>query len=118
LDLTDVLLVKQYECNNLAGDRHKRPTRIGPGKEGPITPTAATAPGRVCAEYKFISGRKSPFVSGTSTDGGILPKFSQDITAKAPQDPRMIASFHTVGLVPNNGGVRNQVVISVISQLN
>jgi hypothetical protein len=30
----------------------------------------------------------------------------------------MIASFGTMGLVPNNGGVRKQVVISVVSQLD
>jgi hypothetical protein len=41
----------------------------------------------------------------TSTDGGILSKYSQDIAAKPPQEPRMIATIDTMGLVPNNGGV-------------
>jgi hypothetical protein len=53
----------------------------------------------------------------TSTDGGILSKYSQDIAAKPPQEPRRIASFDTMGLVPKNGGVRKQAVISVVSQL-
>jgi hypothetical protein len=30
----------------------------------------------------------------------------------------MIASFNTMGLVPNNGGVGKEVVISVVSQLD
>jgi hypothetical protein len=49
----------------------------------------------------------------TSTDGDILSKYSQDIAA-----PRMIASFDTMRLVLNNGGVGKQVVISVVSQLD
>jgi hypothetical protein len=51
-------------------------------------------------------------------DGGVLSKYSQDIAATPPQEPRMIASFDTMGLVPNNGGVGKQVVISVVSQLD
>jgi hypothetical protein len=30
----------------------------------------------------------------------------------------MIATFDTMGLVPNNGGVGKQVLISVVSQLD
>jgi hypothetical protein len=51
-------------------------------------------------------------------DGGILSKYSQDIPAKPPQEPRMIASFNTMRLVPNNGGAGKQVIISVVSLLD
>jgi hypothetical protein len=81
-------------------------------------PTLVTSPGRVSPENEFISSWSSPLVFCASTDRGILSKYSQDIAAKPPQEPRMIASFDTMGLVPNNGGVRKQVVISVISQLD
>ncbi len=94
------------------------PIRVGTGKEGPIMPTPATSPGRVSTENEFISSWSSPVVFCTSTDGDILSKYSQDIAAKPPQEPRMIASFDTMGLVPNNGGVGKQVVISVVSQLD
>jgi hypothetical protein len=118
LDLTDVLLSELYECNNLARDTHRRPIRASPGKEGSIMPTPATSPGRVSLENEFISSWTSPLVFCTSTDGDILSKYSQDIAAKPPQEPRMIASFNTMGLVPNNGGVGKQFVISVVSQLD
>jgi hypothetical protein len=95
-----------------------RPIRVGPGKEGPIMPTPATLPGRVSPENEFISSWSSPLVFCTSTDGGILSKYSLDIAAKPPQEPRMIASFDTMGLVPNNCGIGKQVVISVVSQLD
>jgi hypothetical protein len=81
-------------------------------------PTPATSPRRVSPENEFISSWSSPLVLCTSTDGGILSKYSQDIAAKPPQEPRMIASFDTMGLVPNNGGAGQQVVISIVSQLN
>jgi hypothetical protein len=81
-------------------------------------PTPATLPGRVSPENEFISSWSSPLVFCTSTDGGILSKYSQDIAVKPPQEPRMLASFDTMGLVPNNGGVGKQVVISVVSQLD
>jgi hypothetical protein len=81
-------------------------------------PTPATAKGRVCTENEFISSRSYPLVFCTSTDGGILSKYSQDIAAEPPQEPRMIASFDTLGLASNNGGVEKQAVISVVSQLN
>jgi hypothetical protein len=118
LDLTDVLLSEPYECNNLARYTHRHPIRVGPGKEGPIMPTPTTSPGRVSPENEFISSWSSPLVFCTSTDGGIMSKYSQDIAAKPSQEPRMIASFDTMGLVPNNGGVGKQVVISVVSQLD
>jgi hypothetical protein len=81
-------------------------------------PTPATSPERVSPENEFISSWSSPLVVCSSTDGGILSKYSQDIAAKPPQEPWMIASFDTIGLVPNNGSVGKQVVISVISQLD
>jgi hypothetical protein len=81
-------------------------------------PTPATSPGRVSPENEFISSWSYPLVFCTSTDGDIMSKYSQDIAAKPPQVPRMIASFDTRGLVPNNGGVGKQVVISVVSQLD
>jgi hypothetical protein len=41
-DLTEVLLREPYQCNNLARDTHKRPIRVGSGKEGTIMPASAT----------------------------------------------------------------------------
>jgi hypothetical protein len=79
-------------------------------------PTPATLLGRVSPENEFIYSWSSPLVFCISMDGDILSKYSQDIAAKPPQEPTMIASFDTMGLVPNNGGVGKQVVISAIRQ--
>jgi hypothetical protein len=67
---------------------------------------------RRCAPPAVISWRGSP-ISGCGAPFAVISR-----RTKPPQEPRMIASFDTMVLVPNNVGVGKQVVISVASQLD